>query len=300
PISVNDLKMIRVWIATGAGATGFYALSLAATGNLPTTGAGVARFEITGAGGGEGGDPNITAAALVVPIAVALWEGLNPERSRRERVFFLLAAAGAGVAVLLTASRGGLISVAIVAIITVLSYRRGVVSLALLGLLVLPAVLLAPSTFETRAGNSGTTGRTEIWRLAIESCPEYCPTGSGFGTFADVHETAFLISEEATGTQLRYQAHSIWFGVLIELGVLGFVLLVAALTITVRDVFRLPESSRGGALAGMVGLLVASTFLSDLTFKFFWMALIYSVLVVSSTETQGPAAVPPTSRSLTL
>ncbi len=289
PITRDELREIRAWIAAGGGLTGLYALALAITGTLTKTGAGVARFEITGAGGGEGGDPNITAAALIMPIAIALWEGLNPERSRRSRMLFLASAGLAGVAVLLTASRGGILSIVIVVVITLLSQRRGLGSMILIGLMVLPAALLVPATFQERVDNTGTTGRTAIWRLAIESCPEYCPIGSGFGTFADVHEIAFLETQGATGTKIRYQAHSIWFESLIEVGVLGFFLLVAATYVTMRDLWRLPVRERGGGFAGLTALLFANTFLSNLTFKYFWLGLIYAVLVVSVAQSEQPS-----------
>ncbi|MBK5267276.1 MAG: O-antigen ligase family protein [Acidimicrobiia bacterium] len=288
PITRDELREVRAWIAVGGGLTGFYALVLAATGTLPKTGAGVSRFEITGAGGGEGGDPNITAAALIMPIAIALWEGFNPDQPRRVRMMFLASAGMAGVAVLLTASRGGILSIVIVAVITLLSQRRGLGSMILIGLMVLPAALLVPATFSERVDNTGTTGRTAIWRLAIESCPQYCPMGSGFGTFADVHEIAFLESEGATGTKIRYQAHSIWFESMIEVGFVGLTLLAAALYVTVRDLVRLPVRERYGAFEGLVALLFANTFLSNSTFKYFWMGLIYAVLVVSIAKNEVP------------
>lgn len=286
PITRDELREVRAWIAAGGGLTGLYALVLAATGTLTLTGAGVARFEITGAGGGEGGDPNITAAALIMPIAIALWEGLNPDRPRRSRLLFMTSAGLAGVAVLLTASRGGILSIVIVVLITLLSQRRGLGSMILIGLMVLPAALLVPATFQERVDNTGTTGRTAIWRLAIESCPEYCPTGSGFGTFADVHEVAFLETQGATGNKIRYQAHSIWFESLIEVGLPGFSLLVAAVYVTMRDLWRLPVRERAGGFAGLTALLFANTFLSNLTFKYFWLGLIYAVLVVSVVDSE--------------
>lgn len=299
PSTSDDLRQLRTWIAGGGAATGFYGLALAVSGNLQTTGAGVERFEITGAGGGEGGDPNITAAALVVPIALALWEFTNRDEPNRRRFLFLGAAGVAGSAVLLTASRGGLLAVGLMGMYIVVASRRGVWSMVLLGLLVLPTVLLVPSTFEERADNTGSSGRTEIWRLAIESCPQYCPIGSGFGTFADVHETAFLVSEANTGTQLRYQAHSIWFESLIEVGVTGFLLLAVGLVVTLRDVLRVPFSRRGGAFAGVMGLLVTNTFLSNFTFKYFWLGLIYAMLVVGASKNDRiSATTPPGVRSL--
>lgn len=288
PITRSELQEVKGWIVGGGALTGAYALALAATGTLPKTGAGLARFEITGGGGGEGGDPNITAAALVMPIAIALWEGLDPDHPRRVRLMFLAASGLAGVAVLLTASRGGILAVGIVVVITLVSQRRGLGTLILVGLMVLPVVLLAPSTFLERADNTGTTGRADIWKLGLTSCPEYCVVGSGYDTFSYVHEDAFLTTQAAAGPKFRYQAHSIWIQTLIELGVIGLFLQVAAIFIIARDVFRVPIKARGGGFAGLMGLMFASTFLSQLTFKYFWLGLIYAVLVVTVNEVSEP------------
>lgn len=151
--------------------------------------------------------------------------------------------------------------------------------MALIALAVLPVVLLAPSTFQERADNTGTSGRTGIWELAIESCPQYCPVGSGTGTFPDVHEDRILVSPGAQGTKLRFQAHSIWFEAMIELGVVGLGLVLAATYFLVREQMSISSAERHGALAALVGLLFTSSFLSTLTFKYFWLVLMYCVLV---------------------
>ena len=86
---------------------------------------------------------------------------------------------------------------------------------------------------------------------------------------------------------MRYQAHSIWFETVIEVGVLGLALLSLALWTTLRDLIRIPVPDRGGALAGLLGLLFANSFLSNSTFKYFWFGLTYAVLVVSASRTQS-------------
>jgi len=281
PFERNDLAFVANAIVVGTALTGAYAIALAATSNLPETGAGLARFEITGAGGGEGGDPNITAAALLLGFAIALHDALQPGISRAMRVGYLIATVLTAIGIVLTVSRGGIIAAGIVVAIVVVKQRRGAITILILGLVMAPALFLIPDTVAERSDNTGTSGRTAIWEIALESCPEYCVTGSGFATFPDVHEEHLLTTPDATGTKLRFQAHSIWLGTLIELGVLGLVLATVALVALGWDLWRVPSRFRAGALAGLVGLIVTNSFLSNSTFKYFWLVLMYGTIVVN-------------------
>jgi O-antigen ligase len=287
PFDRDDLAFVANGIVVGTALTGAYAIALAVTSNLPETGAGLARFEITGAGGGEGGDPNITAAALMLGFAIALHETLQPDISRIMRVGYLIATALTAIGIVLTVSRGGLLAAGIVVVVIVVKQRRGAITILILGLVMIPALFLIPDTVSERSDNTGTSGRSEIWEIALESCPQYCATGSGFATFPDVHEERLLTTPDATGTKLRFQAHSIWLGTLVELGVLGLVLLIGALVALGRDLWRVPSQARAGALAGLVGLVVTSSFLSNSTFKYFWLAIMYGTIVVNVNRMWG-------------
>jgi hypothetical protein len=64
----------------------------------------------------------------------------------------------------------------------------------------------------------------------------------------------------------------------IELGSLGIVLLAAGLFLSLAEAWRLPTSLRGPPLSAMAATVVAATFLSNLEFKFFWMALMIIAL----------------------
>jgi hypothetical protein len=85
---------------------------------------------------------------------------------------------------------------------------------------------------------------------------------------------------------------------LIETGIAGLLLLVAALVLVAKDLLRLPKGIRGSPLAGFAGLLVASTFLSTLGFKYFWMVLMYVGMTTLAHE--GRRAVAPTTARFTL
>jgi O-antigen ligase len=77
----------------------------------------------------------------------------------------------------------------------------------------------------------------------------------------------------------------------VEGGIPGTLLLLAVLFVTVRELLRLPAVVRGPPLGAVVGLLVTQTFLGNLDFKYFWLVLIYTAMVV-----QLHAAAPATTR----
>ena len=281
PFERDDVAFVTNSIVVGTALTGAYAVALAVTSNLPKTAAGLARFEITGAGGGEGGDPNITAAALMLGFAIALHDALDHGIPRAARLGYAIATALTAVGIVLTVSRGGLLAAGIVVLVTVAKQRRGAIMILILGLVMVPALFLIPDSVAERSDNTGTSGRSGIWEIALESCPDYCAIGSGLGTFPDVHEEQLLTTPDATGTKLRFQAHSIWLGTLIELGVLGLALVAAAMVALGWNLWRVPSQVRGGALAGLIALAITSTFLSSLSFKYFWLVIMYGTIVVN-------------------
>lgn len=63
-----------------------------------------------------------------------------------------------------------------------------------------------------------------------------------------------------------------------EAGVVGLVLALVGLLLTVRECWRLRNALRAPPLSGLVGTLVASFFLSNFEYNFFWMNLMYCLM----------------------
>lgn len=275
PLQPGDRRAIEVGIVVGGMVVGVYATVLAFTGPLESAG-GATRLQ-TGAGSGN---PNILAASLLLPIAVGLG------RITRETVTrgWLWAAALLPplAAVVLTGSRGGLVSLLVVlTVIAWLSPHRGTrlrlagASLLLIGV----AALVAPGDVVDRfLGKGDTSGRTDIWRIAVLECSDHCLAGSGWGTFSDVHEQALLTRPSARGRIAGFESHNIWIGTLIEAGIAAVLLLGGALLLHARELLRVPRDARGPPLAAFVGIVFANLFLNNLEFKYFWMVLIYGAI----------------------
>ena len=262
-------------IEFGGFISGCYALALLLSGNLPMSGIGIPRFQTTG------GDPNITAASLLLPLALALGRYIGrPGRPRS--ITGLGSAVVITIAILLTVSRGGLVG-AMIVILAWAAFSRTPRSYVVPGILLLLVFLVAPLGIAERFTNTSSTGRTDVWRIAAAACPEYCPAGSGTGTFPLVHETQLLSDASLTSIQLRLESHNLWIGTLIETGVAGFLLVSGGLTLTALDAWRSDKSHRAGLVA-LLAILVSNLFLANVEFKYFWLIVAYSALARTASQ----------------
>jgi O-antigen ligase len=288
--TAGDRRLIEHGLMLSGAITGAYAVYLQATGQMHLTGAGWPRFQTAG-GGGEGGDPNVTAAALLLPFVVAIHGMFDEGASRTVRAVYLVAASLTAGAIVLTGSRGGLLGLA-VAVITLAVTEprpRSRLALAVVPLTILTlSILVAPGFIQSRIQAEHSSGRTEVWQVALRACPDVCIVGGGWGTFNRVFSEAVLEQAEANTDKVSIGSHNLWVRTLIELGVVGTLLLLATFGITLRELFALPRSVRGPPLAALLGQFVVQTFLGNLDFKYFWMVLIYCLMTVQITRTSPP------------
>jgi O-antigen ligase len=280
-----DVVVIGTASVVAGAFVGVTALVQLATGTMalePVTG--VPRFALAG-GGGEVGDPNITAAGLLLPLSIGAFRIVERGRPRRGRVIYGVAVTLMVGAILLTGSRGGMLGILIVGAVVVFAdptFRPRLAHLVLALLAVGTLVALTPTTVQERLQDSTSTGRTDIWRIGLDACDEYCLTGSGWGTFTEVHARGLLESPDRTGWVFGYEPHNVWLQVLVQAGALAFVLFMGALVVSYRWLLRLPSSWRGPPLAALSALLGSNIFLSNLDFKYFWLTLLYVNLSVTA------------------
>lgn len=276
------LRNTQIAIVASGALAGLYALAqLLLLGGLPVEGDAGARFgaDILGA--------NNTAAALLLPLAVALPGAVSAGR-RAERLVNVAAALLIGVAIVLTGSRGGLLSTVVVFVVIFAATPSGRRQLGLFGVVALGALVIVlatnPGGVGSRTDRTSSSGRSEIWLIAQEACQSYCLAGSGWATFGRVYqETQPQVPESRVlvrGT--AYEAHNIWIEALIQVGLPGLALLGLGLVLTFRDIRRLPQRLRAPPLAAFIGTMTASMFLSNFEYKFFWFVLTYVALCRSA------------------
>jgi tetratricopeptide (TPR) repeat protein len=112
-------------------------------------------------------------------------------------------------------------------------------------------------TDETGAGEgtsrliSLNTGRPPLWREALQQSRSHRLSGAGAGTFVFTHDRF-----RDAGGDVKH-AHSQWFNVLSELGVVGLCLFAAAMALFIAAAVRNPFSDRRDPLRSLVVALQA-------------------------------------------
>lgn len=292
PVGLAELRRLETAILAGGVAACAYGIFQFVTGTLPV--------DLEGGGGGRFGrdllGANNTAAALILPLAIALCR-IADGRTARFRAVHAGAAAVLLFGILLTGSRGGLLAAAtsvLVALIAVERGRRHLARYAAVAVLAAGLVLLThPGGIASRTDSTKSSGRVDIWRVGYHACQTHCLSGSGWGTFPRVYQLELPRVPEARILQrgVAYEPHNIWILIGIEAGVAGVVLALLGLLVTARHALRLPPVLRGPPLAALAGTLVASFFLSNFEYKFFWLVLTY-VLVCRNLAVAGDRTPP--------
>ncbi|MDE2482331.1 MAG: O-antigen ligase family protein [bacterium] len=243
--------------------------------------------------GGEGSiiDPNHFAAALLVPVVLAL-VGLVEARARSLRIvaFATLFIAGVGIAV--SGSRGAILAFGAAFLYAVIRSRKRMLLLAIavaavgLGLVEFGSIV---DRFNEAAATGG-AGRLGIWRVALAAFGSHPLLGSGVGNFALAYNDAYLSvpafaqMKIVEGARWSIAPHNdlVWIGV--ELGALGLAAFLFAFWQqfrALRDVDREGEFGwlRLALEAGLIAQFVAGLFLGTLTYKYLWLCFMLAAIV---------------------
>jgi O-antigen ligase len=189
---------------------------------------------------------------LAAALGLLVWTFSQEERRSRALRLAALALTGCIVAgILATLSRGGFLALAAVALVTVgiLMQARGRGHLAaLLGAVIVIACALVfwsgmSGDVQARVRTLFEPGSSDIrfahWRDALRAVPDFWPAGSGLGTYRYVYPAY----EQSPHRVLFYHAENQYVEALLEGGVLGLGLLLAAMglvVVAVRALWRVP------------------------------------------------------------
>jgi O-antigen ligase len=275
-------------IAGGLAAVGYGVVQLTLLGGFPNDVAGLP----PGPGGRFGNDmlgPNNNAVAFLLPFCICLQRSVTAPKASTRRIHALIAFLMFG-GMVMTGSRGGMLAAVMCMLVllavaprgrkTLATYLATAVVAGLVGFFLHPFGLA-----EREVSTTSSSGRTSIWKVGLAACPQYCPLGSGWETFPIVYERTQPTvpgADVLVGKGGSYQPHNVILLVGIELGLPGLLLFFSTMGLTLFEAWRLPRWVRGPPLAALLGTYQASLFLSNLGYKFYWMAFIMVALYRSA------------------
>jgi O-antigen ligase len=205
----------------------------------------------------SGFDPNDFGLVLAISVPIGLYLSLRMRGAWR--ALWLAAVAVNLAAMVLTASRAGLVATGIGLTFVLWTWREADwgqrIGCAVLVLgLVLSLVRVAPAPQRqrlatvTREATQGTFhGRTRIWRSGLKALKQHPILGVGAGAYPEA-VSPWLGRSTVPGFQ--YVAHNTFLSVLVECGPMGFALYAAMLLGAVLFLWTMPSAER--ALWGCV------------------------------------------------
>jgi O-antigen ligase len=232
-------------------------------------------------------DPNQLAASLLLPIALAFGSFLSSSGSK-SRITSLSAVALMVLALLLSMSRGGLLSLAVM--IAVFLYRLRFSRRMLIPVVILLGLLGAvPSYFFERfrdAMITGGAGRLSIWTVGLQLIRNFGVFGAGLSNFPVAYNLFPGVGPQFHG--FGRASHNIYLEMAVELGIPGLLLFFLAVRSQLKTgphgrilLSRVSEDQarQVACQAACCAVLVAGIFLDILWRKTFWFSWILMAVV---------------------
>jgi O-antigen ligase len=220
---------------------------------------------------------NNFAGWMEMAIAIPLGMLFTGSVSQDKRLIYITAAVLMGVSIVLSGSRGGLITLVLqlgfLVFITYLNRGRSSAGLRLVLGIGIFAAIIAGTAFVggentlTRISDGqeveGMVTRPQIWKTTIKMIGDNMPFGVGLGAYG----VAYTRYDEASGFERVEQAHNDYLQVVSDAGIVGAILGLAFLFLVFKSGFAAVKvrslARRGiatGAFVGIFGALIHSLF----------------------------------------
>jgi O-antigen ligase len=218
------------------------------------------------------------AALMEMTIAIPLGLVLVGAIDKDKRLLYFTAIGLMGIAMILSGSRGGLVSLLalVIFLIIVATENKSSTQIALkvfLGIVLVVVIIFGANLIsgetsltrfaETSASKNISSDRTQIWRVTLDIIKNNLPFGVGLGAYG----TAYTQFDVASGMERVEQAHNDYLQVIADAGIIGLILGAFFLFQLFRTGWKNSKThdrfKRGiivGAMAGCFGVLVHSLF----------------------------------------
>jgi O-antigen ligase len=255
------------------------------------------------------GDPNELAAALIIGIALAAGLMLSRGRPLAARLGAAVVIPVCTAGVFMSLSRGGLI--ALLALLLAGPFLAGRWRPVMAGLLVLVVASgflyftqIASLPARERVTNAGEgSGRTDLWTVGLRMVRAHPLNGVGVGNFPIVSPDYVLQPGLIKRSELIFSAapkvtHNTYLEILAEMGFPGLLLFLGIVATSLLCAWRAArlwarrgavgmEALARSALLGLIGLLVADFFISEMYGKLLWTMLALGPAMFAVARSEG-------------
>jgi O-antigen ligase len=218
-------------------------------------------------------DPNTIAFSLLIPTSVCIQMIIENKNKVKKgllwAVFIIIL-----FSIIVTGSRGGLLGTGAIIIIYILSMKKRISYGIIFIILAIILLSFTPDYFMERwrgALDSGGAGRTTIWYVGFKSLEKYWAFGAGLHNFTTAY-SEFAFFDISKGWDR--EAHNIYIEILVELGIVGFSLMILAMMKhyqIMQSRFVRYNSNSTMLKASFWAVLVSSFFLGTTWHKSFWL-----------------------------
>jgi O-antigen ligase len=232
---------------------------------------------------GGGLDQNDLAGILNIAIIMALYLVSRPAlKSNVLRNVYWIFVAAAGIGVFLTGSRTGMLVLGVALVLSALTLRvkglKAVISLIIVVCVTVYFARWLASEQLVAHLEEGTQAhsfqlRIKFWKAGLEYWAAHPLLGAGTGCSRTAIETML-------GAEAGNVAHNTFVSVLIEGGLIGFVIMLAFWTLLLRMILAMPRPQRLLWLSVLVVWAISSTTLSWEYKKCTWF--VYAAVMASS------------------
>jgi O-antigen ligase len=233
---------------------------------------------------------------LVMPVAFAVFLLMSRLTSKREKFFLVAITLVLTLAVATTLSRGGMVGYAAVMAVIIWFSKKKMRIIFALALLLGASIPFLPSTFFSEASSiqneqDGTAvDRLRSWKMGWLMFMDYPLAGVGAANFPFrvlEYERQMPDYNPHGGNHAGRVAHSLWFTLIPEYGLIGTVVYLWMVFGVVSRCRKIADNSAKdsdevaeiysvvakGTIGALVGFLVSGTFIAVLYYPHFWYLL---------------------------
>jgi O-antigen ligase len=253
------------------------------------------------------GDPNYLASVLVPAMILAGAVALGSSRLRRTCLALADVVLAVGLAA--TQSRGGLLAAAVVALGALLIWRGRRIAIGALIVLAVGGTVgyfaASPAALHRIEMSNSGSGRTDIWQIAWRVVHAHPFFGVGLAQFPQVAQHYVLQSGSLDYVSLivdkQIVVHNLYLQLWTETGIVGLLIFIALLAVSLTAGWRATGlfESQGDrqmlglsrcALLGLLGILAANFFLSDIGNRQLWLLVALCTALAGIAERRRRAA----------